>query len=300
MRSPWRIVFACVGLLGLAVLSGRLSVVAAQGVDESKRSAREEAFPYEGYAAVLKARVDDEGMVNYRELKASRRRLDLFVGLLGDLDKEVYEEWTDEQKIAFWINAYNALTLRVIIDHYPIKKGGLLAGLRFPKNSIRQIPGVWDQIKFTVMGEKMTLEEIEHETLRKDFDEPRIHMALVCAAMGCPPLLNEPYVAVRLEEQFTGRAEKFFSNPKKFRIDRRRREVHLSPIFKWFGEDFEKTYGTDVGFRGHDKTERAVLSFIARYLDEDDARYLRTAEYDIEWLDYDWSLNEQPAKGRDN
>lgn len=284
MRRSGAVQQACLALVGLlaSVLAASAAAPASQG----------RAFPYDDYAAVLKAYVNDQGMVDYRGLKADRAQLDSFARSLGALDPKVHEAWTDKERTAFWINAYNGLTLKVIIDHYPIKPS-FFASLRFPKNSVRQISGVWDEITFTVMGRPMTLEDIEHKTLRKQFHEPRIHVALVCAAMGCPPLLNEPYVAEKLDEQFAGRAKLFLSNPKKFRIDRRAGEVHLSPIFDWFGEDFVASYGTDAKFRGHSKEERAVLSFVSSFLSDADKRYLEAGDYDVEYLDYDWSLNEQ-------
>jgi hypothetical protein len=231
-------------------------------------------------------------MVDYRGLKANSSELRRFVRALGSQGRAEYDRWPEADRIAFWVNAYNGLTLKVIIDNYPIK-ATFPAKLYHPKNSIRQIKGVWDDIEFRVMGRDMTLEEIEHETLRKDFDEPMIHMALVCAAMGCPPLRNEPYEGARLEGQFADQAVAFLAHRKKFRIDRRRDEVHLSPIFKWFGEDFVGEYGTSMKFSGHSKEERAVLNCISRHLSDADRLYLETADYDIEYLDYDWSLNEQ-------
>ena len=273
-------------ILALALLAG----VAAARAGAGRPSAPD--FPYEDYAAVLSAHVDDEGMVHYGGLKQNRARLDAFDRSLAALRPEVYAGWSDQQKIAFWLNAYNALTLKAIIDNYPIKSS-FFASLRHPKNSIRQISGVWDEIEFTVMGKAMTLEDIEHETLRKEFDEPRIHVALVCAAMGCPPLLNEPYAADKLDEQFSARTRLFLGDPRKFRIDRRKGDVHLSPIFDWFGKDFVATYGTDAKFRGHGEAERAVLNFVAPFLSDADRRYLEIGDYDIEYLDYDWSLNER-------
>ena len=249
-------------------------------------------FDYSGFGAALHAHVDDEGMVNYRALKADRGTLDVFVDALGPLDPAVFDTWTDGEKIAFWINAYNGLTLKAIIDHYPIKPS-FVASLRFPKNSIRQIPGVWDTLKFRVMGRDMTLDGIEHANLRRHFNEPRIHMALVCAAMGCPPLRNEPYASDRLDSQLDDQTRRFLSDPLKFRIDRESGRVYLSSIFKWFGDDFVRTYGIDDKFTGHKRADRSVLNFIGKYLDERDREYLSTGEYKIEYLDYDWSLNEQ-------
>ena len=139
--------------------------------------------------------------------------------------------------IAFWINAYNSLTLVAIIDHYPIKPT-VVRSLVVPQNSILQIPGVWTKLKFPMMGGEVTLDSIEHENLRPNFNEPRIHMALVCAAMGCPRLLNRPYDAHELDSQLDNQTMIFLSNPKKFRIDKESNSVYLSSIFKWFGEDF--------------------------------------------------------------
>lgn len=257
-----------------------------------------ESFSYADYAAVLRAHVDDAGMVDYRQLKANRPALDSFVRALGSLDPGEYREWDDKAKIAFWTNAYNALTLKAIIDHYPIKASGFSAW-RFPKNSIRQIPGVWKKLRFTIMGAGKTLDSIEHKVLRKEFHEPRIHVALVCAAMGCPPLRNEPYVAGRLDEQLDDQARRFLAHPEKFRIDRTDGKVHLSSIFKWFGADFVKRHGTDEKFTRQKAAVRAVLNFASAYLNEADRRYLEERKYSISYLAYDWTLNEQRPAGGD-
>ena len=274
------------------VWMGIVLAIAAGGI---ARAAEEPQFSYTSYAEVLGTYVNDAGMVDYKGLKANRGELDAFARQLARLPRAVYDRWSDKQKVAFWINAYNALTLRVIIDNYPIKPS-FFSSLRYPKNSIRQISGVWDKITFTVMGKRMTLEGIEHDTLRKDFNEPRIHVALVCAAMGCPKLRNEPYEADRLEDQFADQARSLLGAASKFRIDRARDQVHLSQILKWFGADFVKKYGTSVKFRGHDEEERAVLNFLSRHLEDRDRRYLEQGDYKIKYLDYDWVLNEQKPK----
>jgi len=247
---------------------------------------------YSDYAGILKAYVDENGTVNYSELKKGRSALDSVVRWVGGLDRRTFENWNEKEKIAFWINAYNALTLQVIIDHYPLKRKGL-KGYLYPSSSIRQIPGVWDKVKFKVMGKDMTLDEIEHRNLRKYFNEPRIHMALVCAAIGCPPLRNEPFFPEKLDEQLDDQGREFMSNEKKFRINRNKGVVYISSIFKWFGEDFVKTYGTKAGFEGKNETERAVLNFVSRYIPEESAAFLKTGDYKLKYLDYDWTLNEQ-------
>ncbi len=277
-----RVITAIIGL-GMLLLAADATAVAGQG------------FDYGDYGDVLAAYVNDQGMVDYEGLKAHREKLDAFATALATLDPTVYDQWTEKQKLAFWINAYNALTLQTIINHYPIQSS-LFESLLYPKNSIRQISGVWDELQFAVMGQKMTLDHIEHENLRKNFNEPRIHMALVCAAMGCPPLRNEPYVGDRLDAQLDDQTRRFLQNPQKFRIDPVNGRVYLSSIFKWFGQDFIKKYGTDEKFAGKSDAERAVLNFISGYVDEDIAKYLATGKYDVEYLDYDWSLNEQKGK----
>lgn len=260
-------------------------------------------FSYNAYAATLKAYVDANGMVDYKGLKDDHKKLDEFLLAMARVDKDTYDERTKEAKIAFWINAYNALTLKAIIDHYPIK-AGLISGLAYPKNSIRQIPGVWKKIQWLVVREKLTLDQIEHAILRGkrdekfkkkfgSFNEPRIHVALVCAAMGCPELRREPYLGEKLDDQLDEQSRIFVNNPKKFRIDRDAGKVHLSSIFKWFGDDFVKTYKPEEGFGDHSKAERAVLHYASKYLSEDEAAYLRKGDFSIEYLDYDWSLNEQ-------
>ena len=260
------------------------------------------SFSYDDYAATLKAYVDDAGMVSYQKMKNDRTKLDDFLVAAAHLELKMYQSWDDKAKIAFWINAYNAMTLKAIIDHYPIK-AGLLRGLAYPANSIRQISGVWDKIQFTVMGHKLTLNEIEHGILRgqnKDllekygrFYEPRIHMALVCAAMSCPQLRSEPFIGDKLEEQLDDQTRGFLSDPNKFRVDRNGGKVYLSSIFKWFGEDFVKGHKPGAGFTsGGGDAERAVLHFASAYVSTQDAEYLSMGKYKVKYIDYDWSLNE--------
>jgi hypothetical protein len=255
-----------------------------------------QSFSYEEYGSVLAAFVDTQGMVDYQTLKVNRQRLDAFAAPLETLRPAVYSKWSQRDQIAFWINAYNALTLEAIISYYPIR-ASFLRSLVFPKNSIRQIPGVWTELQFEVLGKKVTLNQIEHEILRKEFNEPRIHVALVCAAKGCPPLRNEPYTGDRLDEQFADQTKRFLSQAGKFRIDRAQGRVYLSPIFDWFGGDFVKTFGAGVNPKsGRNVEEKAVLNFIAAHLGTNDRDYLVTGNYKVVYLDYDWSLNEQATR----
>jgi hypothetical protein len=271
---------------GLVMLVGMVFLL------ESFASAAPGTMSYDDYAAVLRKFVNQEGLVNYQGLKADPRKLQDFLQALAQVRPEDYQTWQVPQQIAFWINAYNSLTLKAIIDHYPIR-ASFWRSLRFPRNSIRQIPGVWTDLRFSVQGQRMTLDHIEHDILRRRFNEPRIHMALVCAARGCPPLRAEPYVGRKLDDQLNDQARRFLANPKKFKIDRKEKRVYLSPIFKWFGEDFIRTYGTNNGFSRFSPAEGAVLNFIQSYLPKEERDYLVRGDYDISYLKYDWSLNEQ-------
>ena len=253
------------------------------------------AFSYDDYAAVLNKHVDDRGMVHYAGLKADRSRLDSFARALARVDANAYGKWPRGEKIAFWINAYNALTLKLIVDHYPIK-AGLVSGMAYPKNSIQQIPGRWSKIQYRVLGRKMTLNQIEHDVLRAEFDEPRIHVALVCAAMSCPPLRDEPYAGKKLDSQLVDQARKFLADSRRFRIDPDAGKVYLSAIFQWFGKDFVGKHKPKEGFAGHDETTRAVLHFVSKSLPAagaKDKKFLREGKYKVGYLKYDWSLNER-------
>jgi len=252
----------------------------------------DEKISYEKYSEVLKTYVDGKSKVSYRELKEHKKEMKVFLDELKKLESEDFQTWSDEEKIALWINAYNVFTLKAILDHYPLKESSFRTR-KYPRNSIRQISGVWDKIKFPVMGKEITLDHIEHKILRREFQEPRIHMALVCAASGCPPLRQEPYKAEMLNEQLDDQTQRFLSSDKNFSIDKKQRLVYLSSIFKWYGKDFIESYKPAIGFKGYRRQERAVLNFISLYLQEEDRKFLEQGSYSIKYLNYDWTLNEQ-------
>lgn len=237
------------------------------------------------YDGLLK-RYTRGGNVDYRGLKADKRLFESYLTALGRVDLHRYVEWHHTQKLAFWINSYNAFTLKVIIDHYPIEQHSFL-GLFFPRNSILQIPGVWRQKLFTAIGKKISLGEIEHEILRKHFDDPRIHFAIVCASKGCPDLISEAYRWDILNRQLDHQTTRFINNTVKgVRIDLDHGIIYLSKIFRWFGSDFrQKAYsGTNEG---------AVLRFIQKYVRNEQYRVsIESGRFDISYLKYDWTLNE--------
>ena len=247
---------------------------------------------YAQYASVLADYVNDTGGVNYKALNVNRVALDSFTDSLAGWDQSVYDVWTENDQLAFWINAYNAFTLKVILDNYPIK-ASFLGSLRFPKNSIRQISGVWDKIKFNVMGRNMTLNDIEHNIIRKKFAEPRIHFALVCASGGCPPLRNEPFIGKKLEDQLDDQVRDMIAVSSKFRVDHSSKTIFLSKILEWYGDDFISQFTPSKPTAGNSDKQHAATSFLAEYVDEPTKNALLSTDYSVSYLKYDWSLNQQ-------
>jgi hypothetical protein len=231
----------------------------------------------EPYAHVLERFVAADGMVRYADLAADSADLEDYLAGVAAVTSSELEALPEAERIAFWINAYNAITLKTIIQSYPIQAGGLSA-LRYPSSSIRQISGAWSNRDWTVAGRKMSLDDIEHETLRKRFDEPRIHMALVCAAKGCPPLRTEPYRGDRLDGQLDDQARRYLASPAGLRVEPGGRKVAVSAIFKWFDDDFDSAGG--------------VRAFLTGYAPDAARTALAERKTKITYLDYDWSLNE--------
>lgn len=239
---------------------------------------------------VINARVNYEGFIN------SRAEFETFLRALGSVDENVFESWTEEQRLAFWINAYNAFTIKAIIDHYPIKRSFTLVGIFYaPSDSILQIKGVWTKLQFRALGNMVTLDEIEHQILRKKFNEPRIHMAINCASISCPDLRNEAYTPEKLEEQLAYASTNFVNNPDKgVYVNEQSGKVKLSKIFKWFGDDFINNYGSKKLFNNYSLKENAVLNFTSEYIESEEVKeYLMNNKLKIGYLGYDWHLNEQ-------
>jgi hypothetical protein len=231
----------------------------------------------EPYAATLQRVVTPVGQVRYARLKADPAGLDAFIASFATGSPADLAKLSEANRIAFWINAYNAITLKTIIDNYPIHASGL-AALRYPASSIRQIPGAWTDRDWAVLGTKMSLDDIEHETLRKQFKEPRVHMALVCAALGCPLLRDEPYEGARLGEQLDDQTRRYLASPAGLNVDAGGRKVTVSSIFKWFASDFEATGG--------------VRAFLTRHAPEAARAVVADTNVKLAYLEYDWTLNE--------
>ena len=242
---------------------------------------------YRAYGRVLRSHVRD-GRVDYVSLQRDRTALHEVVRSFGDVPREDFARWSREEQIAYWVNAYNAFTLQSIVDHYPID-GGWLSFLRWaPRSSIKQIDGVWDERQWDVAEGRMTLDQIEHETLRVRYDEPRIHFAINCAALSCPPLRPEPYVASRLERQLVLAARDFLTTDQGLQIEGE--TIRTSNVLNWFGDDFVDQYAHLVD--GGSAKERAVLGVIAKYGPAEASQLVQSGRARLAFLRYDWGLND--------
>lgn len=224
------------------------------------------------YAQVLATHVVD-ARVDYAALKKDRSAIDGYLKAVGAVSRADYDAASKEAKVAYLTNAYNAYTLDSIVESYPIK-GGFFGGA----NSIKGIPGVWNKRTHATALGKVTLDEIEHANLRK-MDVPGVHMALVCASKGCPPLRTEPYWADGLAAQLDEQAASYLGS--KWGLVVGGGTVKLSAIFKWFGEDFAMAGGWKAWVVAH--APEAKRAAVKKALESDT----------FEWLSYDWSLNDR-------
>lgn len=243
-------------VFGVLVLSGSAGLV-----DDTK------------YASVLSTHVVD-GRVDYAALKRDRADLDAYLKQVAGVSAVDFSRASADAQIAYLLNAYNAYTLQSIIDHYPIE-GGWFGG----RNSIKGIAGVWDRQKHGTALGNVTLDFIEHETLRKNYSVPAVHMALVCASVGCPPLRGEPFEAPRLHAQLEEQARAYLASPAGVRV-KKNGAVKVSMIFKWFGSDFDAAGGWKKWVSDRLPAEKREA-----------AQAIESGRY--EWLEYDWSLNDR-------
>jgi len=214
-----------------------------------------EGFNHDAFDSLLLAYVSKTGIVNYKGLLENKKLLDAYIGSLNNTTPT--DTWTKQDKLAYWMNAYNAMTLDLILRNYPI-------------NSIKDLKKPWDQ-RLWKLGEKWyTLNEIEHQILRK-MDEPRIHFGINCASFSCPPLLNEAFNAASVSMQLEKAAIQFINDPKRNTISKM--NVEVSQIFSWFSKDFKK--------------EGTLFEFLNQY-----AAVQIDPKAKKKYKKYNWSLNE--------
>jgi hypothetical protein len=231
-----------------------------------------EAFDFSDWDTLVKKHVApktvDEVLINavdYSNLKKDP----LFSKLGSRLSSYSLESLESEiSKLTFWINVYNILAVKMITDNYPIES---------IKDAGSLFKSVWKQWAGKVGGKERTLNDIEHGILRK-MNEPRIHVAIVCASVSCPDLRLEAYTVENLNEQLDDQMEKFLqSRQKGMKLDGKKNRVYLSSIFNWFKEDFESKGG--------------VLKYISQYVSAEKKKVMNHSKLEIIYMDYNWNIN---------
>jgi uncharacterized protein DUF547 len=232
-----------------------------------------------------------DGYVYYRALRSDRAKLDAYVNQLSTADAA---KLSREQQIAFWLNAYNALVLRTVIDRYPIQ--GHAAS--YPAKSIRQIPGAFDSIQHRVAGRSLTLDDIEKKVL-SEFHDPRVYLALGRGAVGSGRLRSEAYVAERLEAQLAEMVAECSNHTTCAQIDRPGNKVLASSIFSWHDKEFAAAYGdrAPATFAARSPIERAILTLIEPKLVASEKQLLAQNSFQVVFEPFDWALNDLTGRG---
>jgi len=268
-RTLVRLTACCVSAVALAIS------LSAQTFDHE----------YWSYAKLLHEHVH-MAVVDYTALKEHRRALADVMASLAEPSAADERAWTREQRLSFWINAYNLFTLRAIVDHYPIRSAWLTLQ---PRHSIRQIDGVWTTLSWSAAGRTVTLDDIEHRILRPEFKEPRVHFAINCASVGCPPLSPDPYRPATLNEQLDAAARGYLARAQGLQI--RGDTLRVSRILEWYGEDFVTAFAPDAAGKS-DRLERVARAVVIHFGPAAAAELARKPSTRIRYLEYDWSLND--------
>lgn len=253
---------------------------------------------HEKCAHILNTYVDIAGMVDYQDLKRRRIELRDLLQEFRELDSNKYESWPKEDKIAFWINAYNTQLLNIIIENYPIESDAFTRFFLWHPDSVRYIDrklGGIEKQKFNIMNEEFTLERIERR-LYEQFNEPKAFFALFHGGMSGPPLLNKPYYGKTLYQQLENQIKRTLASSSSFSINIDKHIVYLNAILQptsWYGHYFLDKYKTDKWFKDQTPEVRAVLNFLTEYLTEQQVNYLKFQNYTIKFSPYDWILNEK-------
>lgn len=224
-------------------------------------------------SAVLSRHVNNRGQVDYAAARDDAE-LEAVVAALATAT----EPSGRAEKMAFWINAYNVLTVDLVADNWPL-------------SSIRDLDGgnPWDTRKFTVAGRTVTLNDIEHKILRP-MGDPRIHAAVNCASAGCPPLSPTPFTGAGLDSQLDHASARWAATTG-LSIDRSAGTVKLNQIFDWYGADFEATAKGDIP--GVEGKQDAAIWYLSGHVSEADAAWLRAGGYTVSWAPYSWAANAQ-------
>lgn len=250
-----------------------------------------EGFSHADLDRVLSRFVDERGRVDYAALARDRADLDAYAAQLAavspDSDPERFP--TTDHRLAYWINAYNAAVLVLVLDHYPVSS---VRDVRppWPLFFVPRLAGFFVLHRVPLGGRPLHLYELENRIVRGRFDEPRIHFALNCASRGCPRLPRRAFPVRGLDAALEREARRFFADPEKLQIDAAAGEIRVSAILDWFEDDFLD--GLEAGVPDR---EPSLLDYVRRYLEPEAAARLdgaRAAGAELVFLEYDWRLND--------
>jgi hypothetical protein len=232
-----------------------------------------------------------DGLVYYRALRADRRRLDAYVAAIGSAS---IASATPSEQIAFWLNAYNALVLRTVIDNYPIAR----RSNEYPAASIRQIPGAFESRRHQVAGRSLTLDQIE-QTVLPGFGDPRVFLALGRGAVGSGRLRSEAYTPETLDQQLGEAASECANHAHCISVDTTGNRVLISSIFSWRSKEFSAAYADKAPavFAERSPVERAVLALVEPKMTTLEKDFLARNAFKVEFSPFDWSLNDLTGRG---
>jgi hypothetical protein len=286
-RLGWVSVWATMAC-GVAVAAVELQPRASEGDGSQPEAGASQVDPLHAPLDRLLDLYVRDGFVYYRALKGDRSRFDRYVASL-DVPSATYTQWSREQKVAFWINAYNAFVLETVIDHYPIR--GKAAA--YPPDSIRQIPGAFEKLPHRAAGRTLTLDAIEKEVF-PEFKEPRALLALGRGAIGGGRLHSEAYTASRLEEQLKQVAAECVKRKECVQIDATMGTVSMTPLFSWREAQFVDGPGAadSSKYPGRSALERAILNLIQPYVLPSEREFLAKNEFKISYHAFNWRLND--------
>ena len=231
------------------------------------------------------------GDVYYRALKSDRGKLDGYVNMLATT---AVNKLSRDEQIAFWLNAYNALVLRTVIDHYPI----VGRSADYPAKSIRQIPGAFERLPHRVGGRTLTLDQIE-QTVLADFHDPRVFFALGRGAIGSGRLRSEAFLPARIEEQLADVASECVTRAQCLSIDREAGKVNASSIFSWRESEFAAAFAATAppAFASRAPVERAIIAFVMPKLLPIEKEMLEKNTFQFVYTPFDWTLNDLTGRG---
>lgn len=246
------------------------------------------------FTAELKKYVDDDG-VHYAKWRHDMSGLLRYLQELADITPAQYDRLSFKERAALWMNAYDALTLKIILDHYPIR-GNIPY---FPVNSPRQIPEIWDAFPIEIAGRKLTLSKIEHDILRREIKDVRTHFVVACAARGCGAAPRSAFTASNWNKRLKQETQRFLADKHNLELDETKKEVRVSKIFKWFPLDF----AVDAGFKKIPFPPPSDDTVILGYLALHGPKHIRMAlkdpevrkSYTVAYPLFDWGLNDADA-----